>query len=118
LYGRFLNMGPRAGFCTRTDRLVHLTLCRRMRPNFAHRTSSSIWENLASPRMLSRSCALLNGHSREWVWKAIGDRLQWPHYLSSFDHERKLKVGGKGRIMGNIPLLLGPSNAGTNYVQK
>jgi len=25
------------------------------------------------------------------AWKPIGDRLQWPHYLSRVDHERKIR---------------------------
>jgi len=30
-------------------------------------------------------------YSGELAWKAIGDRLQWPHYLSRADHEQKIR---------------------------
>jgi len=46
---------------------------------------------LASHRKLSRVCALFNAYSGECTWKAIGDRLQQPHYLSRVDHERKIR---------------------------
>jgi len=58
---------------------------------FTHHTSSSDWETLASRRMLSRICAFFKTYSGERAWKAIGDRLQRPHYLSRVDHERKIK---------------------------
>jgi hypothetical protein len=56
---------------------------------FAHHKNSPNWETLASRRKLSRICALFKAYSGERAWKAIGDRLQWPHYLSRVDHERK-----------------------------
>jgi hypothetical protein len=65
---------------------------------FAHHTMSQNWEILSSRRKLSRICALFKAYSGERAWKAIGDRLQRPHYLSRVDHEGKLGVGGKGRI--------------------
>jgi len=49
-------------------------------------TNSSNWETLASCRKLSRICALFKAYSGERSWKAIGDRLQRPHYLSRVDH--------------------------------
>jgi len=57
---------------------------------FAYQTNSSNWETLASRRKLSRICALFKAYSGEWTWKAIGDRLQRPHYLSRADQERKI----------------------------
>jgi len=56
----------------------------------AHHTSSPKWETLASRRKLSRICALFKAYSGERTWKAIGDILQRPHYLSRVDHERKI----------------------------
>ena len=47
--------------------------------------------NLASCRKLSRICFLFKLYPGEWKWKAIGDRLQRPHYLSRVDHERKIR---------------------------
>jgi len=58
---------------------------------FTHHTNSPNWETLASRRKLLRICALFKAYSRERAWKAIGDRLQWPHYLSRVDHERKIR---------------------------
>ena len=44
-----------------------------------------------SCRKLSRICALFKAYSGERAWKATGDRLQRPHYLSRVDHERKIR---------------------------
>jgi len=58
---------------------------------FAHHTNSPNWETLASRRKLSRKCALFKAYFGERAWKAIGGRLQRPHYLSRVDHERKIR---------------------------
>jgi hypothetical protein len=58
---------------------------------FAHYTNSSNWKTLASRRKLSRICAVFKVYSGERAWKAVGDRLQRPHYLSRVDHERKIR---------------------------
>jgi hypothetical protein len=58
---------------------------------FAHHTTSPQWETLAPRRKLSRLCSLFKVYSGERVWKAIGDRLQRPHFLSRVDHERKTR---------------------------
>ena len=58
---------------------------------FTHHTKSPNWKILVSRRKLSRICALFKAYSGERVWKAIGDRLQRPHYLSRVDHERKIR---------------------------
>jgi len=58
---------------------------------FAHHTNNPKWETLASRRKLSRICALFKAYSGERAWKAIGDRLQRPHYLNWVDHESKIR---------------------------
>jgi len=58
---------------------------------FARHTSSPNWETLASRRKLSCICALFKAYCGERAWKAVGDRLQRPHYLSRVDHERKIR---------------------------
>jgi hypothetical protein len=58
---------------------------------FTHHTNSPNWEILASLRKLSRTCALFKAYFRERAWNPIDDRLQRPHYLSSVDHERKIR---------------------------
>jgi hypothetical protein len=58
---------------------------------FAYRRNESNWETLSQRRKLLRLCALFKTYSGERAWKAIGDRLQWPNYLSRVDHERKIR---------------------------
>jgi hypothetical protein len=91
-------MGPRAGIygaaCWdpyREGQITALDRVQKKAAKFAHHTNSSNWETLASRRKLSRICALFKAYSRERAWKAIGDRLQQPHYLSRVDHERKIR---------------------------
>jgi hypothetical protein len=57
---------------------------------FAYHMNRPNWETLASRRKLSRICALFKVYSGEREWKAIGDRIQWPHYLSRVDHDWKI----------------------------
>jgi hypothetical protein len=57
---------------------------------FAYHTNSSNWENLASRRKFSRICALFKSYSGR-AWKAIGERLERPRYLSRVDHEHKIR---------------------------
>ena len=58
---------------------------------FAHQTNRSNWETLAWRRKLLSLCALFKAFSGEWVWMAIGNRLQRPLYLSRVDYERKIR---------------------------
>jgi hypothetical protein len=39
----------------------------------------------------TRVCALFKAYTGKRAWKAIGDRLQRPCYLSSVDHDRKIR---------------------------
>ena len=63
---------------------------------FAHHKSSPNWKTLASRRKLSRICALFKAYSGERAWKPIGDRLEWPHYLSMVRSEER-RVGKECR---------------------
>ena len=67
---------------------------------FAYHTNTSNWEALSQRRMIPRVCALFKAHSGERAWKAIGDRLQWPNYLSRVDHERKIRNRGQRTDIG------------------
>jgi len=58
---------------------------------FAYHMSESNWEILSQRRKISRICALFKVYSGERAWKAIGDRLQRPNYLSRIDHEWKIR---------------------------
>jgi hypothetical protein len=46
---------------------------------------------LAQRRKIARIFALFKTYTGERAWKAIGDRLQRPHYLSRVDHNRKIR---------------------------
>jgi hypothetical protein len=54
-----------------------------------HRNGSD-WESLAQRRKIARLCALFKAYSGERAWKATGERLQGPSYLSRDDHDRKI----------------------------
>jgi hypothetical protein len=49
---------------------------------FAHHRNYSNWETLTQGREIARICALFKVYTGEWAWKAIGDKLQRPCYLS------------------------------------
>jgi hypothetical protein len=53
--------------------------------------SESNWETLSQRRKISRKCAVFKAYSGERAWKFIGDRLQWPNYLSRLDHDWKIR---------------------------
>jgi hypothetical protein len=83
-------MEPRAGIRYREGQISALDRVQK-KAEFAHHTNSPNSETLASRRKLSRICALIKVYSGERAWKAVGDRLQRPHYLSRVDHERKIR---------------------------
>ena len=58
---------------------------------FAHHSGGSDWESLAQRRKIARLCALYKAYTGERAWKAIGDRLQAPSYLSRVDHHWKIR---------------------------
>ena len=62
-------------------------------------------ETLALRRKLSHICALLKAYSSERAWKAIGDRLQRPHYLSRVDHEREIRNRRQWTDIGKYSLV-------------
>jgi len=49
---------------------------------FAHHSGGSDWESLAQRRKIARMCAFYKAYTGERAWKAIGDGLQAPSYLS------------------------------------
>ena len=59
---------------------------------FANRTNDSMWETLAQRRKIARICALFKACTGERTWKAIGDRLKGPCYLSRDDHGGKIRA--------------------------
>ena len=59
---------------------------------FAHHSGGSDWEPLAQRRKVARMCELYKAYTEERAWKAIGDRLQAPSYLSRVDHQWKIRA--------------------------
>jgi hypothetical protein len=58
---------------------------------FSNHKADSNWETLAQRRKIARIYSLFKAYTGERAWKAIGDRLQRPHYLSRVDHDRKIR---------------------------
>jgi len=59
---------------------------------FAHYSRGSDWESRAQCRKIALMCALYKAYTGERAWKAIGDRLQAPSYLSRVDHHWKIRA--------------------------
>ena len=90
LVGPVLEYGAACWDPYREGQISALDRVQKKAAKFAHHTNSLNWETLASRRKLSCICALFKAYSGERAWKAIGDKLQQPHYLSKIDHERKI----------------------------
>jgi hypothetical protein len=75
----------------REGQIIALDRVQKKAAKFAHHTNISNWETLTSRRKLSSIRALYKAYSGERAWKAIGDRLQRPHYLSRVDNARKIR---------------------------
>jgi hypothetical protein len=61
-----------------------------MTANFAYRRSYSNWGTSIQRRKIARIHAIFEAFTGEG-WKAIGDRLQRPCYLSRVDHDTKIR---------------------------
>jgi len=59
---------------------------------FANNINESGWETLVQRRLVARICALFKAYTGGRAWKAIGDRLLKPGYLSRGDHNRKIRT--------------------------
>jgi len=59
---------------------------------FANNIHESGWETLAQRRLVAWICALFKAYTGRRAWKAIGDRLLKSCYLSSGDHNRKIRT--------------------------
>ena len=47
---------------------------------------------MAQRRKIADICVLFTAYTRVWAWKAVGDRLQGPCYLSRDGHDRKIRA--------------------------
>jgi hypothetical protein len=59
---------------------------------FAQHTGGLVWETLVQHRKIARMCAIFKVYTGEQAWKAIGDRLQAPCYLSRVNHFWKIRA--------------------------
>ena len=59
---------------------------------FANNINESGWETLAQRRLIARIWALFKAYTGRRAWKAIGDRLLKPRYLSRSDHNQKIRT--------------------------
>jgi len=75
----------------REGQIYALDRVQKKAAKFAYHMSESNWETLSQSRKIARICALFKAYSGERAWKFIGDRLQWPNYLSRNDHEWKIR---------------------------
>ena len=64
----------------------------RRAAKFANNINESGWETLAQRRLIARICALFKAYTGGRAWKAIGDRLLKPCYLSRDDHSGKIRT--------------------------
>jgi hypothetical protein len=90
----------------REGQIIALDKVKKKAGKFAYRTNISNWKTLAWRRKLSHICAPFKAYSGERVWKAIGDRLQLPHYLSRVDHERKIRSRGQRTDIGKYSFVI------------
>jgi hypothetical protein len=58
---------------------------------FAHHRNDSNWETLAQRRKIAHIYPLLKAYMGEQAWKAVGDRLQWPCYLSRSIMKKRIR---------------------------
>jgi hypothetical protein len=58
---------------------------------FAHHRNEWNWESLTERRKLARLYGPVKAYTGERAWKAVGDRLQTPYYLSRGDHGKEIR---------------------------
>ena len=68
----------------------------------ANNKNESRWETLAQRRLIAQICAPFKAYIGRWTWKAIGDRILQPCYLSRDVHNQKIRTR-KQQILVNIP---------------
>ena len=58
---------------------------------FAYYMNETNWETLTQRRKIARIYAVHKTYSGEQAWKAVGDRLKRPYFLSRVDHDWKIR---------------------------
>jgi hypothetical protein len=85
---------------------------------FAHHRNDSNWETLTQRRKVSRICALFKAYTGEQAWKAIGDRLEKPCYLSRVNHNRKIRSRKQETDIGKYSFVNGTLSFKTSNFRK
>ena len=76
----------------REGHISALNRVQKREAKFANNISESGWETSAHRTLIARICPLFKAYSGGLAWKAIGDRLLKPCYLSREDHNRKIRT--------------------------
>jgi hypothetical protein len=58
----------------------------------ANNITESSWETLAQSRLIARISAFFKAYTWKEAWKATGERLLIPCYLSRVNHNRKIRT--------------------------
>jgi len=72
---------------------------------FANNINESGWEILAQRRLIARMCALFNAYAGGRAWKAIGNRLLKPCYLSRGHRNWKIRTRKQRTDVGKYSFL-------------
>jgi hypothetical protein len=89
--------------CCNLNRDVQIQALDRLQKKvtkFAYNTNESTWEIFTQHKKISHICALFKVYAGERAWKAIGDRLKWPYYLSRVNHKWKIRKRGQRKDIG------------------
>jgi hypothetical protein len=76
----------------REGRLSALNRLQKIAAKFANNINESGWKTLEQLRLIARICTLVRTYTRGRGWKAIGDRPLKPCYLSTADHNQKIRT--------------------------
>jgi hypothetical protein len=68
---------------------------------FARHTGGLDWESLEQRKKIARMYALFKAYTGERAWKAIGNRLQAPSYLSRVHHNWNIRA--RKQMSANTP---------------
>jgi hypothetical protein len=66
-------------------------------------TNDSVWENVAQRRKIARICTLFKSYTGERARRDTEDRLQRSCWLSSGDHDRKIRARKQRTDIGKYP---------------
>jgi len=106
--------------CWDTSREGQVSVLNRVQKRvakFANNINESGWETLAQRRLISQIYALFKAYTVGHAWKAIGDRLLKPCYLSWENHNRNIRTRKQRTDVGKYSFLNRTMKSGTNYLQ-